>query len=261
MPSRHANGGYEVKKCDGHMHPNIMKFPSQGDEFAARAAELGFDEITFSDHMPFTVTGDEYDRIPFGAVGDYCRAVDDFRRRYSDLIAVKTGIEVDFYPDCLPEIREVLSQGRFDTVLGSSHLNIKGFNIPFSKMTRTEFAAVVLENYLRAAESALFDVLTHLDVYRWIFADSEFHLKDDAYDVHTHEQLIRRIFAELEKNGTALEINAAPLYKKFDTLGAYPEKSILAIAEDYKFPIVYGSDAHTAKRVGYGYCECLKYLR
>jgi len=248
-------------KRDGHMHPNIMKFPSQGDEFIKKALEEGFDEITFTDHMPFTVTGDEHDRIPFGAVADYCKAVADHRERYSDRISIKTGIEVDFHPTCLPEIRDVLAEGRFHTVLGSSHLNIKGFKVPFPSLTRTEFAGIVLENYLHAAESGLFHVLTHLDVYRWIFADHAFPLTDDNYSVKSHESLLRRLFSELEKGQIALEVNAAPLYKKFDSLGPYPEKSILDIAADYRFPIVYGSDAHTSDRVGYGYAECLPLLR
>ncbi len=248
-------------KRDGHMHPNIMKKPTQGDEFVTRALELRFDEITFTDHMPFTVTGDEHDRIPFGAVKEYCDFVSEHQKRYSDRIRIKTGIEIDFHPSCIDEISHVLAEGCFDTVLGSSHLNIKGFGIPFDRLTRTEFAAIVLENYLHAAESGLFHVLTHLDVYRWIFADPAFPLTDDGYTPRIHEKLIRQLFASLESTGTALEINAAPLYKKFDSLGAYPEKTILRIAEDFRFPIVYGSDAHTADRVGFAYGECAPYLR
>lgn len=248
-------------KRDGHMHPNIMKKPHQGDEFVSRAIELGFDEIFFTDHMPFTVTGDEHDRIPFGAVADYCAASSDFRRKYADKISIKTGIEIDYHPDCVPEIREVLAEGSFDRVLGSSHLNITGFKIPFSKLTKTQFAEIVFENYLHAAESGLFHVLTHLDVYRWIFADGSFGLTDDGYTPKRCEKLLRRLFAILEKNGIALEINAAPLYKRFDSLGAYPEREILAIAEDYRFPIVYGSDAHTSDKVGFAYSECAVFLR
>ncbi len=248
-------------KCDGHMHPNIMKKPHQGDEFIARAIGQSFDEIFFTDHMPFTVTGDEHDRIPFGTVADYCRAVAEFRNKYASEIIIKTGIEIDFHPDCIPEIRDVLAEGRFDRILGSSHLNITGFKIPFDKLTRTQFAEIVLENYISAAESGFFHVLTHLDVYRWIFTDSDFPLTDDGYTPKTHEKLLRHLFAELEKRSIALEINAAPLYKRFDDLGAYPEKTILSIAEDYRFPVVYGSDAHSADKVGFAYAECAAYLR
>jgi len=248
-------------KRDGHMHPNIMKFPSQGDEFIKKALEEGFDEITFTDHMPFTVTGDEHDRIPFGAVADYCRLVSEFRSKYADRISIRTGIEIDYHPDCTAEIRDVLAEGSFDRILGSSHLNITGFNIPFSKLTKTQFAEIVFENYLRAAETGLFHVLTHLDVYRWIFADESFGLTDDGYTPKKCEKLLRQLFSLLERSCIALEVNAAPLYKKFDSLGAYPQREILAIAEDYRFPIVYGSDAHSADKVGFAYAECAAFIR
>ena len=54
-------------KRDTHMHPNLLKIPEQADDFIRQAIALGFDEIHFTDHMPFTKTGDEHDRIPFGA--------------------------------------------------------------------------------------------------------------------------------------------------------------------------------------------------
>lgn len=247
-------------KRDGHMHPNIMKKPHQGDEFISRAIELGFDEIVFTDHMPFTVTGDEHDRIPFGEVGDYCKAVADFAKKYEDRIRIKTGIEIDFHPDCLDEIDEVLSCGKFDVILGSSHLNIAGFGVPFGRITETEYAALVLENYLRAAESGLFHVMTHLDVYRWVFSEEMYPTVPDGFDVMRHEDLLRHIFRVMEKNDIALEVNAAPIYKKFDELGAYPEKKILSVAEDYKLRLVYGSDAHSADKVGFEYDSISKII-
>lgn len=240
-------------KRDGHMHPNIVKKPHQGDEFILRAIELGFREIVFTDHMPFTVTGDEHDRIPFGMVGKYCDMVGSFAEKYKDKIRIKTGIEIDYHPDCTYEIAEVLSAGRFDVILGSSHLNIAGFGVPFGNITETEYAHLVLENYLKAAESGLFDVMTHLDVYRWVFSEEMYPTAPDGYDASCHEELLRRIFAAMEKRDIALEINAAPLYKRFDSLGAYPERKILSIAEDYNIRLVYGSDAHSADKVGYEY--------
>ena len=119
-----------MKKKDFHMHPNLLKKPKQADLFIKRAIELNFDEICFTDHMPFSVTGDEHDRIPFGMVKDYCEKVREKADEYKNQIIIKTGIEIDYHPKCLKEIEEVLSQGEFDYIIGSSHLNIEGFNIP-----------------------------------------------------------------------------------------------------------------------------------
>ena len=248
-------------KRDGHMHPNLLKVPSQGDEFILRAIELGFDEIVFTDHMPFTVTGDEHDRIPFGCVGDYCRAVGELRERYRDRIRILTGIEIDYHPSCTDEIGEVLAAGHFDVKLGSSHLNIKGFNVPFGSISRTEYAALVIENYIRAAESRLFDVMTHIDVYRWVFTENDtYPLFGDGFKVSSIEGELRRLFTVMEKEDIALELNAAPYYKGFAEEGCYPARDIMTIASDYRLRRVYGSDAHKASHVGYAYDEIAKLI-
>ena len=248
-------------KTDGHTHPNLLKVPSQGDEFIRRAAQLGFDSIIFTDHMPFTVTGDEHDRIPFGKVGEYCDAVRDLAHKYRNVIDVKCGIEIDYRKSCESEIREVLSCGSFDRILGSSHLNIKGFGISFGNITKSHYASEVLENYIAAAESGMFDVMTHIDVYRWVFSETEIYpLEDDNFSVKTVESLLRHLFSIMEKKNIALEYNAAPLFKKFDSDGAYPAKDILKIASDYDLSYTYGSDAHAARHVGFAYEEFEKFM-
>ena len=249
-------------KLDGHTHPNLLKRPAQGEEFINKAISLGFDGIVFTDHMPFTVTGDEHDRIPFGKVSEYCDKVVELREKYRGIIDIKTGIEIDYRKSCEDEIREVLSCGKFDVILGSSHLNIKGFNLPFGTMTRSEFAAEVAENYLAAAESGFFDVMTHLDVYRWVFSENEnYPLIPDEFSTKSIENILRHLFSVMERRGIALEYNAAPLFKKFDNLGAYPCHDILKIAADYKLKYTYGSDAHAACHVGFGYEDFLKFSK
>lgn len=248
-------------KRDGHMHPNIMKKPSQGDDFILRAIELGFREIVFTDHMCFTVTGDEHDRIPFGMIGDYCRFVGEFAEKYKDKIRVLTGIEVDYHPTCIDEVKEVIGSGSFDVILGSSHLNIKGFGIPFGKISRTDYAKLVIENYIRAAESGFFDVITHLDVYRWVFTETEaYPLEDDGFKVSDVAPLLTRLFETMEKKDIALEFNTAPFYKGFFEDGAYPAWDILRLASDYRLRYVFGSDAHSADRVGYAYGEFERFM-
>ncbi len=246
-------------KRDLHMHPNILKRPEQADLFINRAIELGFCEICFTDHMPFSVTGDEHDRIPFGKISRYCEAVEEKAHLFRDKISIKTGIEIDFHPTCTDEIEQVLCSGRFDYVLGSSHLNISGFGIDFKNTTQTEFAKMVLENYLCAAKSGLFSAVSHLDIYRCVFNDAKnYPLIPDGYTFTRCEPLIREIFAYLETNNIFLEINAAPLYKRFDTLGPYPEKKILELAKEYDLKYAYGSDAHTYDKLGFGYDEIKK---
>ena len=251
--------GLIVIKRDYHLHPNLLKKPEQADLFIERAIELGFGEICFTDHMPYSVTGDEHDRIPFGMVGEYCKKVREKAAEYKDKIIIRTGIEIDYHPQSISEIETVLDSGDFDYVLGSSHLNIKGYGIKMNKTTRAEFAKMVLENYLSAVNSGYFDVLSHLDVYRWVF--SEFTLADDDYSYKSNIGLINKIFSALEKTGVKLEINAAALYKGFDKLGPYPETELIKLSKNYNIGYIYGSDAHTFDKLGYGYDKCMELIK
>ncbi len=245
-------------KADYHTHPNLLKVPEQGITFIETAIARGFEEICFTDHMPFTVTGDEVDRIPFGRIGDYCTEVRKLQKIYKEKIRVKVGIEIDFHPDHRKEIESVLSQGTFDYIIGSSHMNIAGFHIPLSETTHNEFAALVLQNHLQAIESGYFDTLSHLDVYRWVF--SAYPLRADDYSYHNHLPILHRIFEALAERNMFLEINAAPLFKQFDSLGAYPQPEILNLAKEYELKFIYGSDAHKAEHVGFGYEEIKQLL-
>lgn len=241
-------------KRDYHLHPNIINNPTQAEEFIKNAVDLGFDEICFTDHMPFSITHNEFDRIPEGMIGEYCKRVHELSQKHKSEITIKTGIEIDYHPYYLSEIENVLSQGEFDYIIGSSHLNISGYRIDFANTTRTEFARMVLNNYLCAARSGLFNTISHLDVYRWVFSEKKsYPLIDDGFDVSSCTDILEDLFSTLEKNNMFLEINAAPLFKCFDNLGFYPEKKILDIAKNYKLKYIYGSDAHSPEKLGFGY--------
>lgn len=241
-------------KKDYHLHPNIINNPGQAEKFIKKAVESGFEEICFTDHMPFSITHGEFDRIPHGCVGEYCEKVGELAEKHKNEIIIKTGIEIDYHPYYTEEIKSVLSQGKFDYVLGSSHLNIAGYRIDFKNTTRTEFAKMVLNNYLCAVKSGMFNAISHLDVYRWVFSEKEsYPLKDDSFDVLSCTDILKSIFSALENSGMFLEINAAPLYKGFDNLGFYPENKILDIAKQYKLKYIYGSDAHAPDKQGFGY--------
>lgn len=241
-------------KIDFHTHPNILKNPPQAEEFVKKAIDEGFDTIVFTDHMPFSVTGDEIDRMPFGAVPLYCEKVREIAEKYRDRIRILCGIEVDYYPSCTDEITMTLAQGDFDIILGSSHLNIKGLGIPFRSLSKTDYAEIVINNYYFASQSGMFDVLTHPDIYRIQISDPEtFPLAGDFPKIADLEEDLRRLFSAMEEKNIMMEINAAPLYKKFDSRGPYPDRDILAIASEYNLKYTFGSDAHIPENVGFGY--------
>lgn len=244
---------------DCHTHPNIINKPWQVDEFIETAISLGLDEIHFTDHMPaFPANPDpESDQTPIERIGDYCKIVREKAEKHADKIKILCGFEIDYHPDSVEQIEDVLSRGEFDVILGSSHLD-RG------EKSLEEFSEIVLKNYLSAAKSGYFTTLAHLDYYRRPFAEGEgYNFATGEFDAaKLYEPLLRELFSEMEKRGITLEINAAPLYAGFDKSDLpYPHPGILAIASEYNLKYSYGSDAHCARHIGYGYDDVLKIVR
>ncbi len=235
-------------KKDYHLHPNILNAPHQFEKFIAAATQKGIKEICFTDHMPLSISNAK-DRIPRGMVKEYCKRIAEISRRYEDTVSIKCGIEIDYHPSVLDEIQAVLNEGTFDFVLGSSHMHI--FITEYSKYSFNDFAAMAIENSIRAAESGWFDCISHFDMYRVVFQDTHgFPLIDDKYDVLKHETEIRLFIKKLSENHVRLEINPHLAEAKQDISYTYPQDIILKWALNANCAFSFGSDAHAPSSVG-----------
>ena len=233
---------------DYHMHPKAWADEERFDAFVSEALRKDIKEICVTDHMPLSISNAS-DRIIKGRVGDYCRRVRELSEKYSDRMVIKCGIEIDYHPTVIGEIEEVLAAGEFDYVLGSSHMHL--FTKNFSAYTRNGFAELALENAVKAVETGWFNTVSHPDMYRVTFTDSErFPLKDDGYDVHKHEALIKELIEKVAERGMRMEINPHLAEKSGDLFYVYPQAEIVEWALERGVKFTYGSDAHKPSSVG-----------
>lgn len=243
----------DIIKYDYHTHPNFMNVPENDRKFIESAIESGLEEICFTDHAPlsrFPLS----DRVPFGFARRYCERVRELADEYKGRITVKCGVEMDYIPDLEGEIEDILSEGSYDYVIGSSHLHIPGM-LPkaLSEMTADEYVAHCCLNNLRAVRSGYFNTVAHLDMYRWVVRKNErFKLLTAQFDFKRHEDTIRETFSEMEKRGVALEINTHLMASTKNAEDIYPSKDVLKIAKEYNIKYKYGSDAHHKGDVGFG---------
>lgn len=236
---------------DYHMHPQISKSEETFDAFAITAIENGIDEVCITDHMPLE-NSLAPDRIPRGKVEEYCYKVRQIADKYRGKLSVKLGIEIDYHPTIRNQIENVLKSGKFDFVLGSSHLHaISELDIFSLTKTRNEYAKAMLENTISAAESGYFNAIAHVDMYRWIFSNPErFALSDDFFCEEKHMELIDKTLESIKKNNLYLEMNPHFAVSQKSISCMYPSISITEPALDKGIKFSYGSDAHTAKDVG-----------
>ncbi|MBO5645624.1 MAG: PHP domain-containing protein [Clostridia bacterium] len=233
---------------DFHTHPKLMQDPARVEGYIARAKELGIGEICLTDHMPLSVSN-AADRIPAGQVKEYLRRGRELAERYAGEITIRVGIELDYHPDFVGEVEDALSAGDFDHRLASSHLHL--FYDQANPPTYAAFAREALENLCRATELPYFTAAAHLDMFRWVFRQSErFPLQESPYDWRDYEDLIREIFRNMKARGMHLEINPHFAEKTADLALCYPERPILSLARAEGISFCYGSDAHRASSVG-----------
>ena len=233
---------------DYHIHANVMNQPEQFDAFVARAMSQHIAEICVTDHMPLTISHAS-DRIPAGCVRDYADRVRELAKRYEDRITIRCGIEIDYHPLIVDEIRRVLDAGRFDFVLGSSHLHL--FLFEFSRYTQNDFARMSVENSIRAAETGLFSAISHPDMYRNVFERRDrYPIPGGGYDFASVRDLFDHLIDEVRSRDMAMEINAHLAEAHDDLRFTYPQEEIVICALQKSVRFAYGSDAHRPQSVG-----------
>jgi len=237
---------------DYHLHPQILTKPGQIRSFIETALKRGVEEICITDHMPLSLSS-AADRIPAGRVGEYCARVRELAEEYKDRISIKLGIEIDYHPTIADEIEAVLKAGDFDHVIGSSHLHVAPADIFDSIHTYTEFAKAMLENDILAARSGYFDVIAHLDFFKWHFTRPDrFPLTDDGFVYKNLSPLVEQVLDAIRKAGICLELNSHRVAYTNDPDWMYPECWITEMALEKGIRFVYGSDAHNADHVAVG---------
>src|SRR4051812_9857073 len=110
---------------DYHMHTTLCGHAEGSiDEYVARAAELGLDEIGFSEHIYLYHLPPER-RDPEIAPREeemavYVRMVEDARARHPG-IPIRLGLEADYIPGREETLSRILQSFPFDYVYGSVH--------------------------------------------------------------------------------------------------------------------------------------------
>ena len=233
---------------DYHIHPTVLQTPERFDEFVSAALAKNIKEICVTDHMPLSISKAS-DRIPHGCVRKYCDTVRELAKKYEGTIEIKCGIEIDYHPTVKGEIEAVLGDGNFDLVLASSHMHL--FLQDYAEYTFSDVAKMAIENYLFAIDTNWFDVITHFDMYRWMFEKSErYPLVPDDYEPIKFEPLIKEVLGGIKHSGMKLEINPHLAESKKDMSFLYPKDVITKWALDMGLDFSYGSDAHKPLSVG-----------
>src|SRR3990172_8600137 len=264
-----------LHKCDGHTHTEFCPHGSREstDLFIRRAIELGFDSYSLTEHPP--LPDDFKDPAPDKSCG---MAVPDFERylgqaralrdRFSDQIAVKIGLEVDYIPGFEEEIRRLLDQvgPELEDAVLSVHFLPSEEGWRCVDYSAEDFKEGLLDEYgsIEAVHEAYWEVVQQaveadLGVFnpRRIGHLSLVHKFQKRFPLRNPKHFqsrVSEILVQMQRRGMELDLNTAGLFKP-DCQEVYPPRWMLQEAIQRRIPLVYGSDAHSVKGVGQGFEE------
>jgi histidinol-phosphatase (PHP family) len=258
---------------DYHIHP-AYSIDAEGsvEEFCQSALRSGLTEIAFTTHLDTDTTtddcyvmvqGERMDTLSGEWLEDYEVTIRTAGDRYKDQgLKVLLGVEVDYIPNVESVLPEQFYSTDFDIILGSAHL-VDHIAISagdraqaaFKKHSIEELGKKYYNLLLDAIETGLFDIMSHLDLYR-------------RFGQIFYGERIREIWkpflddlaAMMRKYGVGFEINTSPLRRGLSD--PMPEENIIRALKDADVvTVTIGSDAHTPNDVGAGVEKAIQILK
>ena len=181
---------------------------------------------------------------------EYVAMVSRAREAWAGRVDVRLGVESDFLPGTEPWLERLYAQANLSYILGSVHPMTPEFKARYLDGSVLEFQQTYFELLAQAAESGLFNALSHPDLVKIEFPDQ--------WDLSRVLDDVRRALDRIAVTGVALELNTSGLHKPYAEMN--PGAEYLAEMHKRGIPVVLGSDAHGPERVAADFERALETL-
>jgi histidinol-phosphatase (PHP family) len=219
-------------------------------DYATVALERGFQGLLVTCHNPMPAGYSPGFRMAVDEFDDYLQMVFRARQVWRGRIDVRLGIEADYLPGYEHWLEHQLQLADFQYVLGSVHPHVLEFRQRYAGGSAIETQRAYFRLLAEAAETRLFDCLSHPDL-----------IKNERPDQWRPEQIMDDICLALDRiaaTGVALELNTSGKHKEIPEMNPFPQMLVEMRRRD--IPVVVGADAHQPQRVGEGFLEALDIL-
>lgn len=265
-----------------HLHPHepAAGGPPPGqyppgliEAFVEAAAARGVEELGFTEHLyrcveSGPVLGRWWEREAQPRLAEHTRRfvaadrnlsldayVNAVQAAKDEGLPALLGLEVDFFPETIEAVLDLLDPYPWDFLIGSVHW-LGGWAVDSSTATfGFELHGVrrAYEDYFdleaRLAASGTVDVLAHVDVVK----KYGYRLPEEPVDLY------RRVVEAAASSGTAVEISSQGL--RYPVGEIYPSPLLLQMFHDAGVPITLASDAHDPDGAGWGHDEVVAAAR
>jgi histidinol-phosphatase (PHP family) len=236
---------------ESHAHTTLCKHAvGAPEEYCYHALRRGLRGIVFTCHAPLPNGWSAEVRMADTEFPAYVEMVERAREAFAGRLDVRLGLESDFMPGLEPWLQRLHRRAPLHHVLGSVHYQMAFYRERFFTGDVPAYQQTYYEHLALAAESGLFDTLSHPDLIKnerpaeWYFPRIRPHV----------ERALDRIAA----TGVAMELNTSGLLKAIPEMNPGPEQ--LRLMRERGIPVVLGADAHRPDRVADGYAAALGLL-
>lgn len=227
---------------DSHMHTPLCKHAiGEPEEYAEVGQARGLKGVIMTCHSPMPHGFSAAVRMAPSQFDDYVRMVGRAANEVSTSgFEVKLGLESDWFPGMEPWLTDLHQRAEFHYILGSVHYHIQEYRDAFWKGDALEFQRGYFRHLADAAETGLFDCISHPDLVKNAFPDTWRH----GAVADTVVEALDRI----QGSGVAMELNTSGLHKTIPEMN--PGIEMLKLMAEREIPVVIGSDSHQPRRVG-----------
>ena len=227
-----------------HCHTPLCKHAQgQPEEYAAVALQRGLKGLIVTCHNAMPDGFGCHVRMDPSEFDQYVRIVERARQAWSGKVDVRLGLEADYFPGYEDWLDRQLDSAHFHYVLGSVHPQLAEMKDRYWRGDPLEYQRVYFRLIADAAETGLFDTISHPDVVK-IVSPTEWHpdvLMDD----------VKAALDRIAATGVAMELNTSGANKVPAQMNPFP--AMLVEMAKRSIHVVVGADAHQPARVGEGF--------
>jgi histidinol-phosphatase (PHP family) len=247
---------------DFHVHESHSSdAPLATVEKYCRVAERrGIDEICFTTHLILTGPDVQHGISPEKIPG-YLKEIQVAQENTN--VKLRSGFEIDWFPEVERQIEAILGEYPLDYSLGSMHY-VRGVDIGSRRHSPAFFLGrplvdaldIYYEDWGRAAESGLFDVMAHPDYFRKFLGlthEMPVSWEDYGSSVYDAIDLLKSYDVGMEVNSSGRRHGIGDVYPILGFLKAAREAGVEKV--------VVGSDCHTIEGLGVNTVKAVDRLR
>ena len=253
-----------------HIHSIYCDGQDDPEEIVLEAIQRGFKSIGFSSHCPMPVENNY--SMKYEKLAQYCQEIRMLKSKYSKLIQIYLGLEVDFIENVISPASPIVLFQQLDFTIGTVHflwgkdgnkvyqLNTntdaflkavkEGFHSNPASLIRTYFSSIrrMVETSKPTMVGCLDLLKMHNNGYMVFDIDTEF------YQSEVESTLI-----VIKANNSILEVNTRGFYKGTSTEFS-PSEKILRKALELNIPITVNTDAHNKNEIDSALTNAYEYL-